>query len=72
MLKTTTFTSKEGQPMYVLQNPQGQAILYVTSPKNTNLSGYINRTVSLYGASVYRPDEYIRTPYMIATHVALP
>jgi hypothetical protein len=71
ILRTTTF-QKDGQPMYVLVTQQGQPILYVTSRAGTSLAGFVNRTVSLYGPRVYRPDDYIRTPWMVASHVAVP
>jgi hypothetical protein len=70
-LQSTAFT-KDGQPMYVLVNAQGQTIMYVTSKSGTSLRGYVNRTVSLYGPRVYRPDPYITAPYMVASHVAVP
>jgi hypothetical protein len=70
-LQTTTFT-RDGQPMYVLLNAQGRTLLYVTSQAGTSLKGYIGRTVSLYGPLVYRPDEFVKTPYMVASHVAMP
>ena len=46
--------------------------MYITSRPGTNLGGYINRTVCLFGPTEYRPDEAIHTPYMVATHVAVP
>jgi hypothetical protein len=70
-LQPTTFT-KDGQPMYVLVGPQGQPLVYVTTTAGHSLKGYLNRTISVYGPSVYRPDDYIRTPYVVATHVAVP
>jgi hypothetical protein len=70
-LQTTTFT-RDGQPMYVLLNPQGQTLMYATSKQGTSLKGYVGRTVSLYGPLVYRPDEFVKTPYMVASHVAMP
>jgi hypothetical protein len=72
ILRTTTF-QKDGQPMYVLVTSQGQPIMYVTSKTGTSLAGFVNRTVSLYGPRVYRSDDpYIRTPWMVASHVAVP
>jgi hypothetical protein len=71
-LQRTTFTAKDGQPMFVLVNAQNQPLMYVTSRPGTNLTGYVNRMINLHGPTVYRPDEAIRTPYMIASHVAVP
>lgn len=71
-LQTASFRSKDGLPMYVLVNDRGEPLLYVTSRAGTNLSGYVNRKVCLYGPTVYRADERITVPYMIASHVAVP
>ena len=65
-------SEKDGQPMYVLEDRQGRAILYVTSTSGTSLRGYVNQTVCLYGAISYRSDGYQRTNYMVASHVATP
>jgi hypothetical protein len=71
ILRATTFT-KDGQPVYALVDRQERNQLYVTTKPGTSLKSYVNQTVSLYGPLVYRPDDYIRTPYMIASHVAVP
>jgi hypothetical protein len=71
-LQTTTFRSKDGQPMFVLLNEKGQPVLYATSRPGRSLSGFVNQWVRLYGPTVFRPDEAVRTPYMIASHVAVP
>jgi hypothetical protein len=71
ILRTTTFT-RDGQPMYVLVNRQEQPLLYVTSRPGTSLKSYVNHEISVYGAMVYRPDEYVKTPYMVASHIAVP
>jgi hypothetical protein len=68
----TTAIAKDGQPMYVLQNKQGQALLYVTTPAGLSLRDYVGKTVALYGNVSYRPDDYLRREYMTATHVATP
>jgi hypothetical protein len=70
-LRSTTFT-KDGQPMYVLVDSREQPVLYVTTPPGMSLKSYLNQTLSLYGPIVYRPDEFIRTPYMVAYHLAVP
>ncbi len=71
-LRRSTINAADGQPMYVLENRQGQPLLYVTSTPGTTLSGYINRDVCLYGAISYRSDGYMRTYFMTASHVATP
>jgi hypothetical protein len=71
ILRATTFT-RDGQPVYALVDKQERNQLYVTTPPGKSLREFVNRTVSVYGPTVYRPDEYIRTPYMIASHVAVP
>ena len=70
-LRRAAFT-KDGQPMYVLENAQGQPLLYVSTQPGTSLSGYVGRTVSLYGTLTYRSDEYMRMYHMQASHVATP
>lgn len=72
-LRGTAFTSeKDGQRMYVLEDRQGRAIMYVTSSAGTSLDSYREKTVCLYGAISYRSDGYQRTYYMVASHVATP
>jgi hypothetical protein len=71
-LRSTAINSENGQQMYVLEDRQGRAILYVTSSAGTSLDSYRGKTVCLYGAISYRSDSYQRTYYMVASHVATP
>jgi len=71
-LRRTAFTSADGQAMYVLEDRAGKPIVYVTSGAGTSLRNYLDQTVCLYGAISYRSDGYMRTHYMVATHVATP
>ena len=71
-LRTTTFTSKTGQPMYILVDAKEQPLLYVSSNPGTSLRSYINQTVSVYGTFVNQVDDFIRVPFIVASHVAVP
>jgi uncharacterized protein YraI len=71
VLRQTTFT-KDGQPMYVLVDRQERPLLYVTHQPGKSLRSYVGRTVAFYGQIVYRPDEYVRMHYMVASQVAVP
>src|SRR5262249_14354547 len=71
VLRKTAF-KKNGQDMYVLENRQGQPLLYVASQPGFSLATHVGQTVSLYGGLSYWSDEYMRTYYMTATHIALP
>ncbi len=63
---------KDGQPVYVLENRQGQALLYAVSEPGKSLKDYVGRPVALYGPLTYRSDDYLRTHFMTASHVAVP
>lgn len=72
ILRRTAFKSNDGQAMYVLENQKGQALLYVTAQSGLSLTNFIGRTISLYGPIMYRSDDYMRSHYMVASHIALP
>jgi uncharacterized protein YraI len=59
------------QPMYVLENNQGQPLMYATTAASLSLEGYVGRLVCLYGPVSYG-NEYLRAEYMTVSHVALP
>lgn len=67
-LRRTAF-QQDGQPMYVLENKQGQPLLYVTARPGFTLSPYIGKTLSMYGAISYHSDGALRRYYMTATSV---
>src|SRR6516165_10674328 len=63
VLRTTTFT-REGRPVYALLDRDQKNQLYITTPPGKSLRDFVGKTLCVYGPLVYRPDEYIRTPYM--------
>lgn len=63
---------KDGQPIFVLEDTQGTALLYATAEPGTELNRYVGRTVSLYGSIRYWSDDSMRTNLMTASHVAVP
>jgi hypothetical protein len=69
-LRRTAF-QKDGMPMYVLENRQGQPLLYVTARPGFTLSPYLGKTMSMYGAISYYSDGALRRYYMTATQVAV-
>ncbi len=71
LLRRANF-DKDGQPVYVLENSRGTALLYATTQTGFSLKDYVGRTVCLYGPIHYRSDDYLRSSYMIVTHVAVP
>ncbi len=52
---------------YVLENSQGQLLMYVTAAQGVDLEPYVNRNVDLYGPIVYRGD--LRANYLTALRV---
>jgi hypothetical protein len=67
-LRRTAF-QKDGQPMFVLENNQGQPLLYVTARPGFTLTPYIGKTLSMYGPISYHSDGALRRYYMTATSV---
>jgi hypothetical protein len=73
ILRTAPFTSKEGQPMYVIENRQNaQPLMYVTTTQQMSLRDYVGQTVAVYGALNTRTDDYIRMQFIVAEQVATP
>lgn len=72
VLRATTTLSRDGQPIYVLVDGKGQTLWYVATRPGTSLRTYVNRTISVYGSIVTRPDEAISVPYILASHIAVP
>jgi hypothetical protein len=71
-LRKAAFKKYGTMDVFVLENSRGQPLLYVTAQPGFSLNSYVNRTVSLYGGVNYYSDDYIRTYFMTATHVATP
>jgi uncharacterized protein YgiM (DUF1202 family) len=70
-LYETKLTGDAGQPLYAMDVGGGQTI-YVSTDSSKSLKGYVNRTISVYGPTMYRADSAVRLPYVVATHVAVP
>ena len=68
VLRSTTFTTREGQPMWLLEKLDGTGapIIYVTTQPNTSLNGLVGQTMTLYGTLAVRNDENIRMQYIVA------
>jgi hypothetical protein len=68
VLRSTTFTTREGQPMWLLEKLDGTGtpILYVTTQPGTSLNGLVGQTMTLYGTLAIRNDENIRMQYIVA------
>jgi hypothetical protein len=62
---------KDGQPTYVLEDARGRVLLYATCQPGMTLRDYVGRTVALYGSINYLADDYLRTHFMTASHVAV-
>jgi uncharacterized protein YgiM (DUF1202 family) len=60
---------KDGMPMYVLENKQGQPLLYVTAMPGFTLRDYVGKTMSMYGPISYHSDGALRRYYMTAIKV---
>ena len=67
----TKLAGEAGQPLYALEIGQGQTI-YVSTIPGKSLQGYVGRTISVFGATMYRHDSAVRFPFVMATHVAVP
>ncbi|MEI7683519.1 MAG: SH3 domain-containing protein [Planctomycetota bacterium] len=73
VLRTAPFTSRDGQPMYVLENRQNaQPLMYVTTSTGMSLRDYLGQTVAIYGGITARNDDYIRAQIIVAEQVATP
>ncbi len=73
VLRSTTFQTREGQPMYLLENRQtGAVLMYVTTNAGTSLRDYLGQTICVYGAVSLRNDDYIRNTLITAEQVATP
>jgi hypothetical protein len=73
VLRKTAFTTKDGQPMYVLESRQdGQGAMYAATPPNLTLEARIGQWVCLYGQMSYGGDDALHAQYMVVSHVALP
>ena len=73
VLRSTTFPTRDNQPMYLLENRQNGAVLmYVTTNPGTSLRDYLGQTICVYGTVSYRNDDYIRMPLIAAEQVATP
>ena len=68
VLRSTTFTTREGQPMWLLEKLDGTGapIIYVTTQPGTSLNGLVGQTMTLYGTLAVRNDENIRMQYIVA------
>lgn len=71
MLRRTAI-SPDNQPLYALEDRQGKFLTYVTTSPGVSLQPYLGQTICVYGTVHYRSDGYLRTNYMVASHVALP
>lgn len=73
VLRTAPFTSRDGQPMYILENRQNaQPLMYVTTTPGMSLRDYLGQTVAIYGSLNTRSDDYIRMQFIVAEQVATP
>ena len=68
VLRSTLFTTREGQKMFLLEklDGSGSPIIYVTTQPGTSLDGLVGRTMTLYGTVAVRNDDNIRMQYIIA------
>ncbi len=71
VLRETAFKHEE-QPVYVLENRDGRVLSYVAASPGFSLQGFVGRTMSLYGPTVYHSDAALRSGVLIASHLALP
>jgi hypothetical protein len=62
---------KDGRQMYVLVDGDGRPLVYAAAEPGKSLERYVGSTVCLYGPIAYRSDEFMRTYFMTASHVAL-
>ena len=70
-LYETKLAGESGQPLYALEVGNGQTI-YVSTNPGKSLQGYIGRTISVFGPTMYRSDSAVRFPFVMASHVAVP
>lgn len=70
VLRTAPFTSREGAPMYTLEDRQtGAPLMYVTTQPGGTLRDYVGQIITVYGTLVSRNDDYIRMQYLMAENI---
>lgn len=73
ILRTTALKTDDGQPIYMLEDPQGRVLSYVATTPGKSLQTFLGRTIAVWGPTVvYRPDTAARLQYVIASHTAMP
>lgn len=70
-LYETKLAGENGQPLYQLDVGAGE-LIYVSTNPGKSLTSYVNRTISVYGPTMYRADSAVRLPFVVASHVAVP
>jgi hypothetical protein len=71
-LKKTSFTMKDGQPMYRLEDDRGTPLGYAVAGPGLTLEPYVGQVVCLWGTSAYRSDDNaMRVNYTVVSQISL-
>jgi hypothetical protein len=71
-LRDTGLKREDGQPIFIIEDPQGRPLAYVTTNPDKSLREYLGKIVAVYGPKVYRTDSAVRLEYFVASHTATP
>ncbi len=69
ILRQTAF-QKDGQPVFALENQQGQTLVYVTTRPGFTLRDYVDKMLTVYGPIHYNAQDMPRMQFVLAQHVA--
>jgi hypothetical protein len=72
-LRKTSFTAKDGQAFYRIEDDRGTPLAYAVPAAGLTLEPYLGQMVCLYGVTSYQSgDNAMRNSYTIVSNLALP
>jgi hypothetical protein len=72
VLRKTALLDRDGQPMYVLEDPKGAPLVYAKPEAGKTLDPYLGKMIALYGPVTYRSDDLVRWYYMTVSYATQP
>ncbi len=67
-----TALARDGQVMYVLEDPKGAPLVYAVPEQGKTLDPYLGKMVALYGPITYRSDDVVRWYFMTVYYATQP
>jgi hypothetical protein len=72
ILRGTGITTREGQPLYVIESQNGAVLKYVTTQPTFSLNAYLGQMIAVFGTLVNRSDLNINGDVLVAERIATP